>query len=238
MLYNEGMSGWIDVTRVLSHGMCGWPGDPPVQLLPAGELGSDKIRVTEIRMSAHIGTHVDAPLHCFARAHDVADLPLDHLCGPAIVVDVSGPNDITVDDLCLAGILPGDRVLLKTADRSPGGDPPAAWPAGDRPSGEGDAENPSSLDFQALTPAAARWLVDRSVRLVGVDSLSPDRPDGSDLPVHRILLGSGVVLVEGLRLDRAPAGRYEMVALPLPLRGCEASPARVLLRPVQGPPLA
>lgn len=187
--------------------MTGWAGDPPFRLAPVANLAADGANVTEIRTSAHIGTHIDAPLHCLADGGDVASLPLDVLCGQAIVVDVGGAGTVTVDDLQSAPIQPGDRVLLRTRSA---GQPAEA--------------------LRTITPEAAAWLVRAGVVLVGIDTPSPDAPDSRDLPVHRILLGAGIPIIENLDLAAVRPGRCELIALPLPIAAGEASPARVILR--------
>jgi arylformamidase len=212
------MAEWIDATRQLTDGLAGWPGDHAFTVHHVAWLSVDSTNLTEFRTSTHIGTHVDAPLHCFDDGRDVASLPLDRLCGSAVLLDIVGTGDVGIADLASVDIRPGDRVLLRTPNRH-------LWPL---PGTAAGAAMP--MCFQAITIDAARWLVDRGVVLVGIDYLSPDRPEATDLPVHRILLGAGVILVENLNLDDVPAGRYELCVLPLPIVGAEAAPARVLLR--------
>lgn len=196
------MGNWIDVTRVLEDGMTGWPGDPPFRLHRVS-VAADTCRVSEICMSAHIGTHVDAPLHCVPGGGDVAQISLERLCGPAILLDVAARQQVIAEDLDMAPIRPGDRVLLRTGPR-----------------------------FTAVSTDAAQQLVDRGVVLVGLSAASPDPANAADLTVHRILLGADVPILENLDLDNLHPGRYEMVALPLIIRGAEGSPARVILRPL------
>jgi len=83
-------------------------------------------------------------------------------------------------------------------------------------------------DFVALTADAAQWVVERGVRLVGVDYLSVEG-FGGDGSVHRALLGAGVIVVEGLDLSDAPPGDYTLHCLPLKLVGSEGAPARAIL---------
>jgi arylformamidase len=200
-----GMSEWIDLTRVLVDGMAGWPGDPPLRLRRVADLERDGVMVTEICTSAHIGTHIDAPLHCVACGSDVAGIDLGRLCGPAVIVDVSGQDEARAADLVRAGVGPGDRVLIKSG-AEPG--------------------QPTT----ALSVEAAEWAVRQGVPLVGIDGLSPDRADASHLPVHHILLEAGIPILEGLDLSRVSPGRYELIALPLRICGCEASPVRAMVR--------
>jgi arylformamidase len=84
-------------------------------------------------------------------------------------------------------------------------------------------------DFAAVTADGADWLVKRRIRLVGVDYLSVE-PFGQDGTTHRTLLGAGVVVIEGLDLSAASAGQWDLVCLPLRLRGAEGAPCRVVIR--------
>jgi arylformamidase len=86
-----------------------------------------------------------------------------------------------------------------------------------------------------LTPDGAAWLVERGVRLVGADTLSIE-PATDDYPVHRVLLGAGVIIVEGLDLRAAAPGRYQLACLPLRIAGGDGAPARAVLLPLDGAP--
>jgi arylformamidase len=195
--------------------MIHWPGDPPFHWERVKDLsGPGTANVSEIRTCVHAGTHVDAPLHFLSDGKDVSELGLARLCGPAQVVHLAEPRDVTVEDLESAKIEPGWRVLLRTANE-------ALW---DQP--EFDKE------FFGITGDAAMWLVDNEAPLVGVDYLSIDRYDSEAKPAHHALLGNDVVVLEGLDLSGVEAGRYELVALPLKIAGSEASPARVVVRPL------
>jgi len=209
------LADWIDVTRPLQEGMVCWPGDPPFTIRSST---SGDCTISRIRTSVHAGTHIDAPVHFIPGGASIEQLELDALCGPALVIQVPEPRDVTADDLAGAPIRRGDRVLFKTANEP-------LWASGVFEPG-----------FFALTRAAAEWLVERAVRLVGIDYLSVDRFDDADKPAHHILLAAGVVLVEGLDLSAVAPGRYELIALPLKITASDGSPARVLLRPMkQGP---
>ena len=77
---------------------------------------------------------------------------------------------------------------------------------------------------------AIEWLADREVVLLGVDVPSVDRIASKDLPNHHALYRAGIHILEGLELDAAPVGPCELVALPLRLRGADASPVRAVIR--------
>lgn len=216
---------WIDITRPLRPGMVHWPGDRGFELERVARItGPGTSNLSELHTSVHIGTHVDAPLHFIENGQDVGSIPLHKLCGPATVVAVDpalrgdfGADDeryhVIEADLAEAKIPPGDRVLIRTpnADR---------W-----------SEPAFDPNFHALAPCAARWLVAHEAPLVGVDYLSVDPFTSQSFPVHDILLRAGVVVVEGVDLRAVAPGRYELIALPLPLAHAEGSPARVIIRP-------
>ncbi len=208
------MTAWIDCTQTLSPDLLTWPGDPPfARRLVRCVADGDRTNTSELTTSAHIGTHIDAPNHLFTDAATIEAIPLDALCGRALVVRIDADRHVRPADLESQPIEPGDRLLLKTANQR-------------RP-----YSAPFDAAFAALTTEAAHWLVERSVRLVGIDYLSVDPYDAEALPAHQVLLSAGTVVIEGLALSKVDAGRYELVALPLKLGGADGAPARVIVRP-------
>jgi arylformamidase len=188
-----------------------WPGDPPVAISRSAGLPA----VSELRLSSHAGTHVDAPAHCLRQGIGVDQLPLAALIGPAWVVHLPGPGPIAAARLAGAGIPAGaSRLLIRT-------DPHAARHAG-RP-----AFDP---DFAALAPDAAAWLIARGVRLVGIDAPSIEPfAAAEEFPVHQELLAAGMIIVENLALDGIAPGPYQLICLPLRIIGGDGAPARVVL---------
>lgn len=207
----------FDITRPLSPRTAVWPGDVPVRFTrSADHAAGDPVSSGAIACTLHAGTHLDAPLHLFAGGTGVDAVPLEACLGPALVVAC---GDAPALDLALlAPRIPEGttRVLLQTA-------------ASARP------DDRLEEGYPALTAEAARWLVARGARLVGVDAPSVDPFDSTDLPVHRILLGAGAVILENLALGAVPPGPYELVALPLRLVGMDGSPVRAVLRPLASP---
>ncbi|MFL5385877.1 MAG: cyclase family protein [Longimicrobiaceae bacterium] len=197
-----------DVTRAMVAGMPVWPGDPPCRCGWYARLPSDVANGAELSFGAHTGTHVDGPLHVLEDGAPIGRLPLDAFIGPAHVVDAGAAGEIAEE--WLAENLPGgcERLLLRTR----------AWR---------NAEFPEM--WPALAPAAARLLVARGVRLLGTDAPSPDPLESNDLPVHHVLLGAGIPIVENLLLDDVAPGAYELIALPLRLAEADASPVRAVL---------
>jgi arylformamidase len=202
----------IDITRPLYNGFPAWPDDVPFRRdTTVKRLGNRRFTTSSLAMSAHAGTHIDAPQHLALPgnpARTIEMLSLAALVGPARVVDLRGRSVVT------AGALPAlrdtpPRVLLRTDN----------------------SERDYAVDhFVAMTEDAAAQLLGHACVLVGIDGPSVDAPESAGLPVHRLLLDAGVVVVEGLDLGRAAAGDYELFCLPLALAGSDGAPARAILR--------
>jgi arylformamidase len=206
-----------DISLSIGPGLPVWPGDPAVLLERVAHLESDGCNLTRIAMGAHCGTHVDAPLHYLAEGAAVDRLDLEALVGPARVFDLGEAPRI--DAATLAGLdWPEglERALFRSERNG------RLW---DRVPGR------FQRDFVAIDASGARWLVDRGLRCVGVDYLSVAPWDALE-DCHRILLGAGVVPIEGLDLRRIAPGDYKLVCLPLKLEGADGAPARAIL--IQG----
>jgi arylformamidase len=205
----------LDISLRLSQELPTYPGNPPFRLEPVKRVArGDSSNVSALNLGTHTGTHVDAPRHFFDDGLGVDRLPLDVLVGPARLVHFGGVAAISADllqNLDLRGVT---RLLLRT-------DNSARWAAG------GASFNPG---FVYLADDGAELLVERGIRLVGVDYLSVERFKAPGAPTHHALLGHGVVVVEGLDLSSTAAGDYEMMCLPLKIAEADGAPARVILR--------
>jgi len=220
-----------DITRTLTNGFPTWPGDPVFSLERAVSLTeSDSCDVTRITMSAHAGTHLDAPSHVVAGAGDLTTISLDLLVGPALVVHARESGAIPAGSLRAAierwggGAENLRRLLIWTGSARTGS---GRTDSARKGSGRTPAEFPAG--FATLAIESARYVVDAGIRLVGIDTPSVDDPRAADLPVHRILAEAGVAILEWLDLDQVPEGMHHLVALPLKLHPCEASPVRAIL---------
>jgi arylformamidase len=203
-----------DISLPISESLIIWPGDPGVKITQPHHLDrGDMATVTRLDMGAHTGTHVDAPAHFVSGGLSVDALDLDVLVGPAQVVQELEADALSADLLGGLAIPPDtERVLFRTRNSD-------RWACGERE---------FSRDFVAITEDGARWLVERGVRLVGVDYLSVG-PFAEPVSTHQILLRAGVVAVEGLNLSGIAPGLYQLVCLPLKIAGSEAAPARAIL---------
>lgn len=203
-----------DISLSISESLVIWPGDPPIRITQPRHVDrGDRSTVSRLEMSAHTGTHVDAPAH-FIRGGAGADaLDLDTLVGLVLVAEARDVDTLTADVLAeLAIPLGAERVLFRTRNSN-------LWAQGEREFHE---------DFVAITEDGARWLIERGIRLVGVDYLSVG-PFDAPVPTHEMLLQAGIVLVEGLDLSGIRPGMYQLVCLPLKIVGADGAPARAIL---------
>jgi len=215
---------FYDVTLPLGPSVPAWPGDPLVSIQPALTIEQDGVRVSRLALGSHSGTHIDAPAHLLAGGKDVSELDISALIGPALVLYLPSAAAITVSEMiwalhaCYGGLAhPPSRLLLKTSN-----------------SDRGILVGDFTAHYVALTTAAAGWLVEQGVVLVGIDALSVDPLDDVACSVHRVLLAHDIVILEGLDLRQVPPGPYDLLCLPLRIPGADGAPARALL--VRRPP--
>jgi arylformamidase len=203
----------LDISAPIRTGMPGFPTDPPVQIERIHDMArGSPYNLSRVTISSHTGTHVDPPLHFVAHGTPADRLDLNALNGPCRVVDVPAERT-SVDERAVARI-PGDaeRVLFRTSNSQRWADATAFFP-----------------DYVAMAPAAARPLVDRKMRLVGIDSQSIERDTDGTFPVHRTLLSAGIPILEGVRLAEVPEGDYELRCFPLKIADGDGAPCRALL---------
>ncbi len=210
----------IDLSRIIYDGMPKIPVLPDVHVRRFFDLGKGHpLNVTEIHLPCHAGTHVDAPVHVVPNGKSIEELPLDAFVGPGAVIPVEkgGGEEVTAADLEGSGVPvdPGDVLMLHTG-----------WDA----KFESDEYNMHPY----LSVDAAEWIVERGVKLFGIDCITVDlptplRPKGFDFPVHRTLLGNDVLIAENVTNLGAIAGRKNRImALPLKVQGSDAAHARIV----------
>jgi arylformamidase len=203
----------IDISRELKAGMAVWPGDTAYQLERTMALGQgDSVNLTTLTMSAHSGSHIDAPYHFTAGGTAVDQLALSAYWGSAQVVTVdkqSGPlfaDDFSAYDLGLA-----PRLLVRSP--KPGVDPDI-FPD----------------HFVYPSPELAGYLGRQGIILYGTESPSMDPADSKTLQGHQAMKRHQIAILEWLDLSLAADGLYELVALPLKITGGDGSPVRAVLK--------
>ena len=208
--------GWIDISVPLYSGMVHWPGDPEFHSELAKSLASgDVCNVTKLSSSVHIGTHMDAPRHFLQNGVGIDQMPLDAVLGPCRVLEIKDPEAIKPAELREQNLQPRERILFKTVNSA------RAWKTDE-----------FIQDFVYVSKEAAQFLVERQVQTVGVDYLSVGGFFKDGIETHHILLGAEVWIIEGLNLSGVEPGPYELICLPIKLRGSDGAPARAILRPL------
>ena len=204
-----------DITVEINPDLPIWPGDPKIRIERLQKLEEGAAaNVSRLEMGLHTGTHVDAPYHFLADGADLGEIELERFIGPVSVIEVSPQVDVLSDGI-IAQIpeeLFSERMLFKTRNSR-------FW-----------SETPPTFhrEFVAIDLSGAQVLIERGVRLVGIDYLSI-APFHNSKETHEALLGAGMVILEGLDLSAVKQGMYQLYCLPLKLGGVEGAPARVIL---------
>lgn len=207
-----------DVSVPISARTPTYPGDPSIEIRQWLSLEKgDSANVTALSFGAHTATHIDAPAHFLRDGDKLASVSLDILVGEVRIIKV--PDDVyeitenLVESQCPIG---PTRVFFKTRNS-------AFW---------NEQNGEFHTDYTYISSGAARRLVSNGVRLVGIDYLSVERFRSESFETHEVLLGNGVIIVEGLDLREINAGVYELICLPLKIEGGsgDGAPARVILR--------
>lgn len=204
-----------DITPAISDELAVWPGDtPPTREVLLDLERGDNITLSTLRTTVHLGAHTDAPSHYGKGAPTIDEMQLARYLGPCTVVRP-------------VGLQPGERIAPSTLDTDALADERILLATDSYP-------DPTRFnrDFNALSVELVHALADRGVRLIGIDTPSVDLSESKDLPAHAACLDRDVAILEGIRLGDVPDGRYELIALPLPLVGFDASPVRAVLREI------
>lgn len=191
-----------DITQVMEEGMPVYPGDPPFS---RRVLSEGDVLVSELSFGSHCGTHLDAPAHLVLGGATTEHIPPQRFIMPARVLEVPSGEAVTVDRVDRCQLLPGEAVLFKSRK----------------------GENRRGMPY--LTLEVAEYLIKAGTSLVGVESQSVEANGTPGFPVHLALLQAGVLIIEGLDLRKVPPGLYQLVALPLLIKGGDGAPVRAVL---------
>jgi arylformamidase len=208
-----------DVTVPISENVPVYEGDPNVKIEVAHSIKKgDAANVTQLCFGAHTATHVDAPNHFIEGTRRVHELDLDRFIGRCLVVELD-ETILEIGPEHVENLRAVERVLFKTRNSN-------FW---------NDASAGFRRDFTYISPAAARVLVSRNIKLVGIDYLSVEKFGSEDFATHITLLEKEVAIIEGLDLRGVPAGEYELICLPLKIvsETGDGAPARTVLREIE-----
>jgi arylformamidase len=202
---------FIDITQTLEPGMIRYHilNDFRVEWIRHYHQGS-RMALSEISMSCHLGTHIDAPFHFIEGGKRVETITLEKLCGEAQVIDAQGQN--VVDCAFLETVtITAPRILLKTDNTA-------------------KLKDGSDFDNVYLSADAGEYLADRGVLLVGFDFFTVEKRGDPSRSAHLALLSRELIILEGIMLDSVSPGTYELFCLPLKVKGLEGAPCRAVLR--------
>ena len=200
-----------DISLPLHDAHPPWPGDPPFSRTPLAQTTQgDPCNTSELRLSTHFATHLDAPYHFIPDGPRMDQINLDPLLGPALLHETDAAPLIEPHHLPpLEGV---ERILFKTANT------------------KRIADTVFHTDYIALSPETARCLTQAGVKLIGIHYFSVEPYQSADFAVHHELCGKGVIILEGIDVREVPPGWYELIALPLRIQAGDGSPCRALLR--------
>ncbi len=209
----------IDLTFTVDNECmtCGTPWHEPVQLKQLGKLQEVGRNTTSIHLGSHSGTHMDAPFHFYDQAYGIDKINLSQVCGRVSIVDFTGKGKGELVRLCdVESISVTSRMIFVFGWFK-------YWKTNDYYD-----------EFPYFSQEAVRYLVEKGLRVMALDTPSPDSVkdigNKEDSPNHKLLLIKGVALIEYLaNTDKLLNGsNYSLIALPLKLEGADGSPARVI----------
>jgi arylformamidase len=213
---------WTDLTRPLHEGSDRAGRATAPELRPVMNLGEHPFAMSEITISSHVGTHLDAPNHFIAGGESVDEISLSRVIGPGVVLEVAGEANtaIEAEHLVAAGPepRPADIVLLRTG-----------W--------EERQETPAYFEHPYLAESAVAWLLDHEIGFLGMDLITPEMPEAIrqgefTWPVHNALMRAGVLVLENAcNMSGLARKRVEVMAAPIPVVGADGAPVRLLARP-------
>lgn len=204
-----------DISVPIHPAMPIFPGDPRVVFEPALDIAcGGAANVTNIQIGSQTGTHFDTPHHILNNGVTIEQLAVERFYGPATVIQIDeSVQAITPEILAQSDLTGVTRLLLKSKNS-------AFWQ---------DYPNTFQENFAALTPAAAEYLVNQGIELIGIDYLSIELFENDNLGAHKALLNHNVIILEGLNLTAVPPGKYTLSAFPVLYQGLDGAPTRAVL---------
>jgi arylformamidase len=205
-----------DLTLPMSENTILFPGDPVFCCKNLSSLKENKpFELQQLSFGNHTGTHIDFPSHVIKNGKNSSDFSISDLIGEGIIIEIpTHCQSIKKTSIENSLIKKNDFVFFKTSNS------------------DLLKEGKFSKNFVYIEPEAAKMLLRKKVRVVGIDYLSPDKCDDEDLPVHKILLSNNILIVEGLNLYGIDPGRCKIYIMPLKIPNLDGLPARVIMEKI------
>ncbi|MCL2760290.1 MAG: cyclase family protein [Desulfuromonadales bacterium] len=202
---------YFDISLPLSPDLPQYPGDPEIKFSAAHSLkNGDTENVTSLQITTHSGTHIDVGKHIRDDLATSDTLPFELLIGTVLVSEITSEKSIGIKELKELPLSQYKRIIFKTRNSQ-------LWEV-----------KGFQKDYVALTTGAAEYLIEKGIKLVGIDYLSIEEFNGNGA-VHKTLLENDVVILEGVNMSQVPAGEYQLICLPLKIKGGDGAPVRALL---------
>jgi arylformamidase len=202
---------FYDITRTLGKDEICYPGDSPFEVLPKFSLeNSDPFNLMQLKLSNHLGTHIDAPKHFFADGKSLDSFSVDHFFMEALVIENNSDTEISEKDLTGYSFPKNGAVLFKTKNLDL-------------------LRNKFEINYIFLSEGAAKILIKSQIALLGIDYISIDSFHDDSCPVHRQLLSSEILILEDINLKDVRPGKYQLICLPLKISNSDGAPCRAVL---------
>lgn len=201
-----------DLTSAISEKTLVFPGDPQFksETICSLEQGS-QYQLHAMQLGNHTGTHIDFPAHVIKGGKTSSDFPIESLIGYGLIIEVpDNEKSITKEFLETQPILSNDFVFFKTSNSK---------------LSKYKNINPKYVYIES---SAADELINKGVKVVGIDYISVDNYEDESLTVHGSLLSRDILIVENLELTNAPIGRCTIYIMPINIREMDGLPARVI----------
>lgn len=198
-----------DISFKVSKSFIVYPGDPKYLMENIFSIENHGYNVSKISMGSHFSTHIDAPHHFFEFGKTISDFDINDFSGKAHVIEISEGN-INKTHIDSINIEENDIILFKA-----------------NPNFDGTKILNS---YNALLPEAAMYLVDKKVKLVGIDYISIEPENNTDFSTHKILLNNNIPILESIDLRQVNAGIYHLFAFPINIENSDAAPVRAVLK--------
>lgn len=203
-----------DITPLVTTNFPLWPGSEPLQRTIACDITlGDVVTSSNITATVHLGAHADAPSHYAKDGRTIDECPLHYYLGPCQVIHAKVKHGQPITKETVKQKILAPRVLFATSTF--------------------DYTKPFSEDFAAFDPDFFEYMAQNKVITVGIDGPSVDLYKAQTLPCHQLAYKYDIALLENLNLDKVPEGLYELIALPLKIKGFDASPVRAILRGIE-----
>jgi arylformamidase len=204
---------WKDISLPVTEKILTWPTDPVFHFhyFASFEMGKPCL-ASEISLSVHTGTHIDAPAHFIKEGDTMSKWEPEITIGKCRVIQIEDPKEITAEEVSKHNIQIGERILFRTKNSD------SHW-----------WENKFNPAFVSISPKAAALLAKLKPLCIGIDYLSVGSPE-TGVETHLHLLGAKIWLIESLDLTKISPGNYELIFMPVNLYNAEAAPGRAILR--------